>query len=104
MQSVNYITSTMLKNKLPPEQYYRMYLKGAFGKPTGQGWYAWNGLCPFHADKRIGSFVVNRNTGAFKCFSCGENGGDIIAFHMKTNGLSFKDALNELGRVASCAK
>ncbi|HAJ19879.1 MAG TPA: hypothetical protein DCL95_07445, partial [Rhodospirillaceae bacterium] len=42
----------------------------------------WEGLCPFHADTRPGSFVVNKATGAFKCFSCGEQGGDIITFHM----------------------
>ncbi|MCC0672201.1 MULTISPECIES: CHC2 zinc finger domain-containing protein [unclassified Clostridioides] len=37
------------------------------------------GLCPFHHDKRIGSFSVSKNKKIFKCFSCGV-GGDIIKF------------------------
>ena len=56
-------------------------------------------LCPFHADKRAGSFVVNKTSGAFKCFSCGEAGGDVIDFHMKANQLSFKDAFNQLQEI-----
>ncbi len=97
MQHIGEITAEMLKKQLPPGQYYQMHLSGAFGKHTGHGWHMWNGLCPFHADRRAGSFVVNQMTGAFKCFSCGSNGGDIIAFHMQTNGLSFKEALKALG-------
>jgi hypothetical protein len=30
-------------------------------------------LCPYHADKKSGSFSVGEK--GFKCFSCGENGG-----------------------------
>lgn len=35
------------------------------------------GLCPFHNDHRIGSFVVNGNKGKFICFACGEKGDNI---------------------------
>ena len=73
-------TLETLKAQLSPERYYSRFLNGAFGKPTGQGWHNWNGLCPFHKDTRAGSFVINRTTGSFKCFSCGETGVDIIAF------------------------
>lgn len=104
MQHIGQITVEMLKKKLPPEQYYAMHLQGAFGKPTGDGWHMWNGLCPFHNDTRAGSFVVNNHTGGFKCFSCGCNGGSIIDFHMKTNGLSFKEAFKELRGMVQCAK
>ncbi len=85
-----------LKRSLSPERYYSKALKGSFGKPTGLGWHMWEGLCPFHADTRPGSFVVNKATGAFTCFSCGAQGGDIVAFHMKANRLGFLDALKEL--------
>lgn len=54
------------------------------------------GLCPFHADNKPGSFHVNLTTGAFKCFSCGNKGGDIIAFVMAVHNLSFFDALTKL--------
>jgi len=85
-----------LKANLSPSAYYEKHLSGSFGKPSGQGWHLWNGLCPFHGDTKPGSLVVNKTTGAFKCFSCGENGGDIIAFHMKAHGLRFKEAFNQL--------
>jgi len=90
------ITAETLKRSLSPERYYTKTLKGCFGKPTRQGWHMWEGLCPFHADTRPGSFVVNKATGAFKCFSCGEQGGDIITFHMKANHVGFLGALKEL--------
>lgn len=94
----------MLKAALPPERFYSANLSGSFGKPTGDNWHMWDGLCPFHDDKRAGSLVVNKATGGFKCFSCGENGGDIIDFHMKTTGLSFKTAFNQLQEVARCVR
>lgn len=58
----------------------------------------WNngGLCPFHDDANPGSFYVNFETGAFKCFSCGESGGDIIAFVMQRDSLEFLEALEKL--------
>lgn len=97
-------TSDMLKAALPPERYYSANLSGSFGKPTGDNWHMWDGLCPFHDDKRAGSLVVNKTTGAFKCFSCGESGGDIIDFQMKITGVSFKTAFNQLQEAAKCAR
>ena len=32
-------------------------------------------LCPFHNDKHVGSFSVNRHTGRYFCFACGARGG-----------------------------
>ncbi len=97
-------TAQTLKENLPPERFYGSFLNGSFGKATGQGWHQWNGLCPFHADRRPGSFVVNKTNGAFKCFSCGEAGGDIIDFYMKTNRLGFNAAFKQLQEVAQCAR
>jgi spore maturation protein SpmA len=37
------------------------------------------GLCPFHADRHIGSFVVYPKKQCFKCFVCGEKGGVVNA-------------------------
>jgi putative DNA primase/helicase len=89
-----------VKAYVTPERYYGSHLNGSWGKATGDGWHHWIGLCPFHNDKRPGSFVVNRGSGAFKCFSCGENGGDIIDFHMKSRDLGFKDAFKQLQEVS----
>ncbi len=60
----------------------------------------WNdgGLCPFHDDKKAGSFYVNLTSGAYNCFSCNAKGGDVIAFTMNLYGLSFSEAINKLSQ------
>lgn len=60
---------------------------------AGPGTY--KGLCPFH-DEKSPSFNVNPSRGFYKCFGCGE-GGDVIDFVMKLEGLSFFEAVERLG-------
>jgi DNA primase len=50
--------------------------------------------CPFHKEKTP-SFNVNPNMQIFKCFGCGE-GGDVIGFVMKHQGLDFMAAVRML--------
>tara|TARA_R110002126_G_scaffold13118_7_gene57238 strand:- start:143495 stop:143803 length:309 start_codon:yes stop_codon:yes gene_type:complete len=97
MVHIKYFTATVVKKAVPPELFYSTYLEGDFGKHTGGGWHAWSGLCPFHDDKRAGSLVVNKVTGAYKCFSCGAGGGDILDFMMQKSGLPFSEVLKTLG-------
>lgn len=52
------------------------------------------GLCPFHKEKTP-SFCVNPRLGIYKCFGCGE-GGDALAFIMKTENRDFMDVASEL--------
>ncbi len=89
-------SAQVLKSGLSPAIYYAANLSGSLGKPTGNGWHMWDGLCPFHADRRPGSLVINTASGAFRCFACGARGSDIIAFHMQRHGLRFPEALNQL--------
>lgn len=52
------------------------------------------GLCPFHNEKTP-SFSLSPSKGIFKCFGCGE-GGDVISFVMKREGLGFREAIKFL--------
>lgn len=61
-------------------------------KSAGGG--ARKGLCPFH-DEKSPSFTVTPSKGFFHCFGCGV-GGDVIAFLMKIDHLSFTESVEKL--------
>jgi DNA primase len=52
------------------------------------------GLCPFH-DEKSPSFHVTPSKGYFHCFGC-QAGGDVIAFLMKIDHLSFTETIERL--------
>jgi DNA primase len=57
------------------------------------------GLCPFH-DERSPSFHVRPQAGRWHCFGCGE-GGDVIEFVMRMDGLPFAEAVEYLAERAN---
>jgi DNA primase len=65
-------------------------------RPAGGG--SLKGLCPFH-DEKTPSFNVRPHVGAFHCFGCAE-GGDVISFLRKIEGLSFVEAVERLAARA----
>jgi DNA primase len=53
------------------------------------------GLCPFHSEKTP-SFTVSPELGIYKCFGCGA-AGDVIKFLQEYDGITFVEAMEELG-------
>ena len=58
------------------------------------------GLCPFHDDRHLGSFVVYPKGNCFKCFKCDAKGG-VVDFLMMHEHLSYPDAIRWLGKKYS---
>lgn len=55
---------------------------------------SWQAICPFHSEKTP-SLSIDPGRGLYHCFGCGE-GGDVFSFLQKTQGLEFREALQEL--------
>jgi len=54
-----------------------------------------SGPCLFHGSRA--TLRVNTSSGAWVCMSCGEKGGDVLAYAMKRHGLDFIQAAQGLG-------
>lgn len=65
-------------------------------KPAGSG--SFKALCPFHQEKTP-SFYVNRPRQSWHCFGC-DQGGDIISFVERMEGMEFPEALTLLAEKA----
>jgi len=53
-------------------------------------------LCPFHADRKMGSFKISPKRNMYHCFSCGAAGGP-VDFLMDYANMTFPDAICYLG-------
>jgi hypothetical protein len=71
------------------EDEYDLYFQESSGD-----WFNTNCPLPGHEDSSP-SFGVNRETGAYHCFGCGES-GDLLSFIRKMEGLSFRQGLERL--------
>ncbi|MFA6007504.1 MAG: DNA primase [Candidatus Shapirobacteria bacterium] len=54
--------------------------------------------CPFHQEKTP-SFIVSQELQIYKCFGCGK-AGDVFNFVEEYNRIDFKDALEDLAKMA----
>lgn len=81
-----------LRNRLP--------LSGVVGRSVrlSKRGREFTGLCPFHNEKSP-SFTINDDKGFFHCFGCGAH-GDVIGFAMRSSGLSFPEAVEQLAQEA----
>lgn len=84
-----------IKSRIDPYDFYLKEQSLDRFKNKLCGW-AEAGLCPFHDDRSSGSFRVDLESGAYRCFSCDAKGGDIIAFTMAKYSLPFYEALKQL--------
>ncbi len=75
-----------------PRVYYQQEFPNL--KQVNKDWVSVN--CCFHEDKTP-SLRLNVVTGAFRCFSCGARGGNIIAFQCQHYHQSFREAVEALG-------
>ena len=82
-----------IKSKIDIAELIRQYVPDL--KRTGKTYKA---CCPFHHEKTP-SFTCSSEKGLFYCFGCQE-GGDIFAFLMKIEHLSFNEALKKLAEAA----
>lgn len=82
-----------IKDKLDIVEFIRQYVPGL--KRAGKTYKA---CCPFHKEKTP-SFTCSSEKGLFYCFGCQE-GGDIFAFLMKMENLSFREAVEKLAGLA----
>lgn len=69
---------------------------GEFTKLERRSGNDWWGCCPFHHEKTA-SFHVDGDKRFFYCFSCHES-GDVISFVMKTQNLSYGEAIHQLAK------
>ena len=82
-----------IKDKIDIVEFIRQYVPSL--KRAGKTYKA---CCPFHKEKTP-SFTCSSEKGFFYCFGCQE-GGDIFAFLMKMENLSFNEALEKLAEIA----
>lgn len=83
------------RDRLPdPASYYRQHLE-CLGQPNADGFA--KARCPFHDDHHPSLSVCLQGRGHWQCYAgdgCGH--GDMVAFHMKRTGLTFKQAVRDL--------
>ena len=56
------------------------------------------GLCPFHEDRSLGSFVVNERDNYYKCFACGAK-GDAVTVLKEMDKMTYPEALRYLAAM-----
>ncbi len=89
-----YLDAMQIKERIKPTDFYSH--EGQEIATRGKDSWKLAGLCPFHADRHVGSFYIHSDNGAFRCFACDAKGGDIITFTQKKYEMSFKEAIKKL--------
>ena len=80
-----------IKASIDPAAFYRREIEGAPAFKARRDDWTQNFPCPFHKDE-TGSFGVNLTTGGFRCFGCAAQGGSVLDFVMRRDGLDLTQA------------
>ena len=80
-----------IKAAIDPLAFYQREIEGLPTLVANRKGYAQKVLCPFHAETDP-SFIISAKTGAYRCFSCGKNGGSVIDFIMDYDKKTFDEA------------
>ncbi|WP_153099625.1 CHC2 zinc finger domain-containing protein [Paraburkholderia hayleyella] len=64
------------------------------GKPNASGYMQVR--CPIHGERNP-SLSVHAEQGNWRCFACGEAGGDALELYRRARGIPFTQAARELG-------
>lgn len=95
-----------MSNPAAASQSSRICSQGQGYKPTRQG-KDWAIACPFHEGDDTPSLIISPKSNLFHCFGC-EAAGSVIDWVMRTQGLSFRHAVEVLredaGLVAFAAR
>jgi len=87
------MTSHFDRSALPPARSFYERELGELRRPNRKRWARSKFGGPFHSSESKKTFFVNVDNGGFYCFGCDAKGGDVVAFVMLRQKLSFKDAL-----------
>ncbi|MEI6532705.1 MAG: DNA primase [Candidatus Roizmanbacteria bacterium] len=82
-----------VKQKIDIVQFIGKYIQV---KKSGRNYKA---ICPFHQEKSP-SFYISQDRQIWHCFGACGVGGDVIAFFMKWENISFTEALKELAELS----
>ena len=85
--------ASFCRDRLPPVVDVLGLLTIEPSKPNGSG-YA-QVRCPIHGEENP-SLSIHLERGNWKCFACGEAGGDALELYRRARGLTFAQAAREL--------
>ncbi|CAE6747439.1 CHC2 zinc finger domain-containing protein [Paraburkholderia domus] len=86
--------SQFRRDRVPPVADVLALLSIDAGKPNGSGYVQVR--CPIHGESNP-SLSVHIERGNWRCFACGEAGGDALELYRRARGIPFTQAARELG-------
>jgi DNA primase len=88
------VSNSFRRDRVPVVADVLRLLKLEATKPNGSG-YA-QVCCPIHGESHA-SLSIHTERGNWRCFACGEVGGDALELYRRARGLTFVQAARELG-------